>query len=45
MISQHFTGWLKLKKTDEPASEDQKREILFLRSIGIPARILRLIER
>lgn len=40
-----FYRMVEVKKPDEPASEDQKEEIRFLRSIGVPARILRLIER
>lgn len=40
-----FYRMVEVKKPDEPTSEDQKTEILFLRSIGVPARILRLIER
>lgn len=40
-----FYRFVEVKKPREHVSHDQKEEIAFLRSIGIPARLLRLIER
>lgn len=40
-----FFRLVEVKKPDEPISLDQHEEIAFLRSIGVPARVLRLIER
>ncbi len=37
--------FVEVKKPEEPVSPDQKEEIAFLRSIGLSARVLRLIER
>lgn len=47
-LSERRSGVLRLvevKKPGERISPDQHEEIAFLRSIGIPARVLRLIER
>lgn len=40
-----FYRLVEVKKPRERISSDQHEEIAFLRSIGIPARVLRLIER
>ena len=40
-----FYRFVEVKKPKERVSNDQNEEIAFLRSIGIQARILRLIER
>ena len=40
-----FYRMVEVKKPFEEVSADQKEEIEFLRSIGVPARVLRLIER
>lgn len=39
------THFVEVKKPGESVSEDQKDEIEFLRSLGLSARVLRLIER
>ena len=36
---------MEVKKPEEPLSQDQREEIAFLKSIGLQARILRLMER
>jgi hypothetical protein len=36
---------VEVKKPQERISPDQHEEIAFLRSIGVPSRVLRLIER
>jgi hypothetical protein len=40
-----FFRLVEVKKPGEHISRDQHEEIAFLRSIGVPARVLRLIER
>lgn len=40
-----YSRFVEVKKPTEPLSKDQKEEILFLQSIGLHARVLRLIER
>ena len=40
-----FFRLVEVKKPQERISPDQHEEIAFLRSIGVPARVLRLIER
>lgn len=40
-----FYRLVEVKKPKERISNDQHEEIAFLRSIGVPARVLRLIER
>ena len=40
-----FYRMVEVKKPREQISRDQHEEIAFLRSIGVPARVLRLIER
>jgi hypothetical protein len=40
-----FFRLVEVKKPREHISRDQHEEIAFLRSIGVPARVLRLIER
>ncbi len=40
-----FFRLVEVKKPKERISPDQHEEIAFLRSIGVPARVLRLIER
>jgi len=40
-----FFRLVEVKKPKERISKDQHEEIEFLRSIGVPARVLRLIER
>lgn len=40
-----FFRLVEVKKPQERLSHDQHEEIAFLRSIGVPARVLRLIER
>ena len=37
--------FVEVKKPEEPLSQDQREEIAFLKSIGLQARILRLMER
>jgi hypothetical protein len=37
--------FVEVKKPDEPVSRDQREEIAFLQSLGLHARVLRLIER
>lgn len=37
--------FVEVKKPEEPLSKDQKAEIIFLQSLGLHARVLRLIER
>lgn len=37
--------FVEVKKPEEPLSKDQKDEIIFLQSLGLHARVLRLIER
>lgn len=47
-VGSHRTAFYRLvevKKPRERVSPDQHEEIAFLRSIGVPARVLRLIER
>lgn len=40
-----FYRLVEVKKPNEQISRDQREEIAFLRLIGVPARLLRLIER
>jgi hypothetical protein len=40
-----FFRLVEVKKPHERISEDQHDESAFLRSLGIPARVLRLVER
>ena len=40
-----FFRLVEVKKPHERISEDQHDEIAFLRSLGVPARVLRLVER
>jgi len=40
-----FYRMVEVKKPGEAISRDQHEEVAFLRSIGVPARVLRLIER
>ncbi|MFC6637371.1 VRR-NUC domain-containing protein [Sulfitobacter sediminilitoris] len=40
-----FYRLVEVKRPRERVNQDQKDEIAFLVSIGVPARVLRLIER